>query len=126
VTWRAPRSKGVEIRVYGVTECLARPAHPEPDSRGPCLVKHTPLPASVRTLLATARASDGKVAGLKRKPCNLRADQRPTGRRTSQSCSPPTTRRATRSSPSRSLASGGSRSWRHDLLTLPAPHPGPC
>jgi len=62
VTWRAPRSEGVEIRVYGVTECIAEPAHPRPDAHGPCLVVHTPLPASVRRLLATAPASDGVVS----------------------------------------------------------------
>jgi hypothetical protein len=62
VRWRAPRTKGVEIRVYGVTECLAMPAHPEPDSGGPCLVEHTALPASVRTLLATAPATAGRVS----------------------------------------------------------------
>ena len=62
VSWGAPRSEGVEIRVYGVTECVARPANPSPDTQGPCLVEHTPLPASVRTLLATAPASDGAVS----------------------------------------------------------------
>ena len=62
VTWRAPRNKGVEIRVYGVTECIAEPANPPPDTSGPCLVEHTPLPTSVRTLLATAPASDGVVS----------------------------------------------------------------
>ena len=61
VTWRAPRIEGVEIRVYGVTKCIAEPANPAPDTDGPCLVVHTPLPASVRTLLATAPASDGVV-----------------------------------------------------------------
>jgi hypothetical protein len=59
VTWRAPRSGGVEIKVYGVTECIAQPPNPSPDTSGPCLVEHTPLPASVRTLLASAPASDG-------------------------------------------------------------------
>ena len=59
VSWEAPRSDGVEIRVYGVTECVAKPADPSPDANGPCLVKDTPLPESVRTLLATAPASDG-------------------------------------------------------------------
>jgi len=59
--WRAPQTKGVEIRVYGVTECIAEPADPPPGTSGPCLVVHTPLPASVRTLLATAPASDGVV-----------------------------------------------------------------
>lgn len=61
VRWAAPASDGVEIRVYGVTECLARPAKPSPDTHGPCLLEHTPLPASVRNLLATAPASDGVV-----------------------------------------------------------------
>ena len=62
MTWESPRTKGVEVRVYGVTECLALPAHPDPDTKGPCLVKNTRLPASVRTLLATAPASAGKVS----------------------------------------------------------------
>ena len=61
VTWESPRTKGVEIRIYGVTECIALPAHPRSGTDGPCLVKGTPLPASVRTLLATAPASAGKV-----------------------------------------------------------------
>ena len=59
VRWEGPRSDGVEIRVYGVTECVARPADPAPDTSGPCLVVHTPLPEGVRTLLATAPASGG-------------------------------------------------------------------
>ena len=59
VTWQAPRTDGIEIKVYGVTECLAEPEDPDPGSGGPCLVEHTALPASVRTLLATAPASDG-------------------------------------------------------------------
>ena len=62
VTWGAPRTEGVEIRVYGVTECIAEPADPPPGTSGPCLVVHTPVPASVRTLLATASASDGVVS----------------------------------------------------------------
>lgn len=62
VTWGAPRSEGVEIRVYGVTECIAEPADPAPGTDGPCLVVQTPLPASVRRLLATAPASDGAVS----------------------------------------------------------------
>jgi hypothetical protein len=61
VTWRTPRTEGVEVRVYGVTECIAEPSDPAPDTSGPCLVEHTALPASVRTLLATAPASDGAV-----------------------------------------------------------------
>ena len=62
VRWGAPLSEGVEIRVYGVTECIAEPADPPPSTSGPCLVVHTPLPASVRRLLATAPASDGVVS----------------------------------------------------------------
>jgi hypothetical protein len=62
VRWGAPLSQGVEIRVYGVTECIAEPADPPPGTSGPCLVVHTPLPASVRTLLATVPASDGVVS----------------------------------------------------------------
>jgi hypothetical protein len=62
VRWGAPGSAGVEIRVYGVTECVAKPANPSPDTHGPCLVEHTPLPASVRALLATAPASHGVVS----------------------------------------------------------------
>lgn len=62
VSWEGPRSEGVEIRVYGVTECVAKPPNPSPDTQGPCLVEHTPLPASVRALLATAPASDGMVS----------------------------------------------------------------
>lgn len=59
VTWTAPRDDGVEIRVYGVTSCIARPTDPPPGSSGPCLVVRTPLPTSVRRLLATAPASAG-------------------------------------------------------------------
>jgi hypothetical protein len=62
VRWAAPKSVGVEIRVYGVTDCIAEPASPSPGSGGPCLVEHTPLPAADRTLLATAPASAGKVS----------------------------------------------------------------
>lgn len=62
VTWAAPRSEGIEIRVYGVIGCIAEPADPAPGTNGPCLVVHTPLPASVRRLLATAPASDGAVS----------------------------------------------------------------
>jgi hypothetical protein len=62
VTWQAPRDEGVEIRVYGVTECLARPDDPAPGTNGPCLVVNTKLPQSIRVLLATAPASAGTVS----------------------------------------------------------------
>ena len=45
-----------------MTECIAEPADPAPGTSGPCLVVHTPLPASVRRLLATAPASDAAVS----------------------------------------------------------------
>ena len=44
VTWRAPRTKGVEIRVYGILGCLSMPENPPDSSSGPCLVKNTKLP----------------------------------------------------------------------------------
>jgi len=62
VRWAAPRSEGVEVRIYGVTTCIAEPANPSPDTSGPCLVEHTPLPGSILTLLATAPASEGHVS----------------------------------------------------------------
>jgi hypothetical protein len=61
VRWRAPRSPGAEVRVFGVTECLAMPANPAPSTHGPCLVEHTRLPASIRVLLARAPAANGVV-----------------------------------------------------------------
>ena len=62
VTWQAPRTNGVMISVYGITKCIAQPPNPSPATSGPCLVEHTPLPASVRRLLATAPASDGSAS----------------------------------------------------------------
>jgi hypothetical protein len=59
VIWRTPRTEGIEIRVYGVMKCLAEPKDPLAGTSGPCLVEHTALPSSVRTLLATVPASDG-------------------------------------------------------------------
>jgi hypothetical protein len=56
IRWSAPKAAGTEIRVYGVTTCFA------PAAGGPCLVEHTPLPDSVRDLIATAPASAGKVS----------------------------------------------------------------
>ena len=62
VTWKGPRAEGTEIRVYGVTTCIAMPPSPEEAEEGPCLVEHTPLPESVRKLLATTPSSSGKVS----------------------------------------------------------------
>jgi hypothetical protein len=60
VSWKAPRTQGVEVQVYGVTKCLGT------DSDGVmidgrCLREHTALPSSVMTLLARVPASKGKV-----------------------------------------------------------------
>jgi hypothetical protein len=73
VSWRTPRTDGVEIRVWGITKCLAEPAHPKPGTSGPCLVKGTRLSKSVETLIATAPASAGKVTWTWRSQegCNL-------------------------------------------------------
>ena len=62
VAWRAPRTQGVEIRVYGVVACVSMPGSPKPGSSGPCLVEHTALPDWSRVLLATAPASAGKAS----------------------------------------------------------------
>jgi hypothetical protein len=59
VTWRTPRTDGVKVKVYGVTECLSMPETPPDGAEGPCLVEHTRLPASALERLATAPASDG-------------------------------------------------------------------
>ena len=53
LTWQAPRTRGVEIRVYGVTRCLP--------ARGACLQEHTALPDDIRVLLTKAPASKGRV-----------------------------------------------------------------
>jgi hypothetical protein len=64
VRWTAPRTDGVEIRVYGVTECLSEPNSPPPGTSGPCLVEHTPLPPSVMVLAATAPAAAGEISWI--------------------------------------------------------------
>ena len=111
VSWGAPRSEGVEIRVYGVTECLAKPANPAPDTTGPCLVEHTPLPESVRTLLATGPASGGEVSWTWTGTfdCEVGLAYDPRGRLTTQLCLLPIARRTTRSLPLQSPAIGGNQ-----------------
>ena len=64
VRWKAPREAGVEIRVYGVTECLSEPSNPPPLTSGPCLVEHTRLPPSVMALAATAPAAAGEISWI--------------------------------------------------------------
>jgi hypothetical protein len=81
VSWRTPRSEDIEIRVYGVTKCSAEPKDPLPDTSGPCLVTGTPLPASVRTLLGKAPASDGRVSWswLEETGCDIGLPNDPDG-----------------------------------------------
>ena len=62
VTWEAPRTEGVEIRVYGVTTCLSEPDNPPPGTSGPCLVEHTLLPPTVLVLAGTAPAATGEIS----------------------------------------------------------------
>ncbi len=62
VRWKAPRTEGIEIRVYGVTECLAEPAKPLPGTSGPCLLEHTLLPPSVLVLATVAPAAAGEIS----------------------------------------------------------------
>jgi hypothetical protein len=64
VRWKAPRTEGLEIRVYGVTECLSEPSSPPPGTSGPCLVEHTLLPPSVMVLAATAPAVAGEISWI--------------------------------------------------------------
>ena len=98
VTWQTPRMEGIEIRVYGVTKCLAEPKDPPADSSGPCLVEHTALPPSVVTLLATAPALS--AGGERSKPAaTLAWSTTLMGLRTTQSCWQPTPRHGTRSLP---------------------------
>ncbi len=58
VTWKEAAPKGVTIRIYGVTACLP----PKGQDPAPCLVKGTPLPASIRKLIASAPAARGRVS----------------------------------------------------------------
>ena len=62
LSWKAPRTKNIEIQVYGLLECLNRPENPPDSSRGPCLVEGTKLPSSAKKLIAKAKASDGVVS----------------------------------------------------------------
>ena len=62
VKWKAPRADGIEIRVYGVTECLSESRDPAPGTSGPCLIEHMRLPASVMVLAAKAPAAAGRIS----------------------------------------------------------------
>ena len=60
LSWKAPRTKGVEMRVYGVTTCFGQDGN-RAVIDGHCLREHTALPSSVRVLLAKVPTSKGKV-----------------------------------------------------------------
>ncbi len=58
VTWSAPLTPGVTIRVYGITRCL----NPPTSTGVPCVTDGMKLPASARTVLARAHAVDGTAS----------------------------------------------------------------
>jgi hypothetical protein len=60
VSWKAPRTEGVEIRVYGVTTCFGTDADGAVID-GACLREHTRLPSSALVLLGNAPASQGSA-----------------------------------------------------------------
>jgi len=62
VTWSGPRTEGVEIRVYGITECLSGKTASGDLKDGPCLVEHAALPASSMKLIAKAPSTDGTLS----------------------------------------------------------------
>ena len=64
VRWESPRAAGLEIRVYGVTECLSEPSSPPPGTSGPCLVEHTLLPPRVMALAGTTPAAAGETSWI--------------------------------------------------------------
>ncbi len=58
ITWKKAVTKGTEVRVYGVTDCLSLTERP---GDGSCLVKRTSVPVAARKLIAKAPASKGKI-----------------------------------------------------------------
>ena len=58
LSWEKPRTKGVELRVYGVTTCF--PAGDR--SVETCLREHVTLPDDIGVLLAKGPASTGKLS----------------------------------------------------------------
>lgn len=80
VTWKTPRAKGLEVRLYGVTECLASDIYGAFIDGGWCLrqarandisgtlgvngqqyLEHAPIPDSWLVPLARAKASKGRA-----------------------------------------------------------------
>ncbi len=58
LSWEQPRTKGIEIRVFGVTKCF--PAGDHGDEA--CLREHTTLSNDALVLLAKGPASTGKLS----------------------------------------------------------------
>jgi hypothetical protein len=120
VRWDAPRTEGVEIRVYGVTECLSEPNDPPPGTSGPCLVEHTLLPSSVMALAASAPAAAGEISWIRRVTGSALVPQSARmASITRRSSSRPTTRTVTQSSRSHTRVVGGAP----DRTTLSAEPP---
>jgi hypothetical protein len=77
IRWKAPRTQDVEIRAYGIIECLAAPDDPAPGAVGKCLVEATRLPASARVLAATASSAEGEISWIA--PFSNECSGRPVG-----------------------------------------------
>lgn len=61
VSWTAPVADA-DIRVVGITACLAQPASPAPDDQGWCLTKGMTLPASAMKEIARVPAASRSVS----------------------------------------------------------------
>ena len=62
VKWNAPLTKGTEIRVYGITECLPAGMDDGTLVAGSCLIRHQALWPQILKLIAKAPASNGRVS----------------------------------------------------------------
>lgn len=58
LSWEKPKTPGIEIRVYGVTQCFP----PTDTGDESCLREGTDLPADVRVLLAKGPATGGSLS----------------------------------------------------------------
>jgi hypothetical protein len=67
VSWKAPRTKGVEIGIYGITTCFDK-GNDGAVIDGWCLREHTELQKSELALLAKAPASKGTVTWRMNEP----------------------------------------------------------
>ncbi len=58
ISWEAPLTSGVTIRIYGVTKCL----NPPTSTGVPCVVDGMKLPASARTVVGRGPAEEGAAS----------------------------------------------------------------